>query len=441
MRKRLQWLFPSIYRLIVMICVSLGLSGLTNIYWGIGAFILALLLEVFFHVSSGVRMLEWLASDEVRNVPPSRSALWREIFSRVSESRKALVKNTNRLEERERRYLKTLSAIPEGIILVKHDWVLNWWNARAEQFFGFQGERHVGRHLLGLIEDPEFVAYVRGGKYEVPLIWQREGSRQRLEIRIVIADHKSALILARDVTEQERLHAMRRDFVANVSHELRTPLTVLGGFIEMAMQGAQMNAEIKPQHLKLMRDQAERMQRLVDDLLTLSRLEMSDDTKEPELIAVDELVRTITTEMRIVTKDTHTLECDVEPATLLGFKDEMRSAVVNLMTNAARYTPTGGTIRATCRMTRDGEVCVSVSDNGIGIAKDDIPRLTERFYRVDKSRSRETGGTGLGLAIVKHVLMHHKGKLNIESELGKGSCFTLILPANAGFDVDAANGR
>lgn len=428
MKQRLRLFGPCLFRLIVLGCIALGISGIFNVYWGLAFLVVALLVEVFVHVMSGIRMLEWLSMTDVSRIPMERSELWRKIFDRVYEDRKALVKNTRRLEEREARYLKTLSAIPEGVILVKHDWVLSWWNPRAQALFGLNDERHVGRHLLGLINDDTLVAYVRGEKYDVPLIWHRPGSNQRIEIRIVVADHKNALIVARDVTEQERLHATRRDFVANVSHELRTPLTVLSGFIEMARQGARVNAQIKPQHLDLMRDQAERMQRLVDDLLTLSRLEMSEDSIEPEPVSVDELVQALISEMRIVDKGMHELTCEASPSTLIGFKDEIRSAIQNLMTNAVRYTPEGGSIFVSCRTNEDATVQVSVKDNGIGIKEEDIPRLTERFYRVDKSRSRATGGTGLGLAIVKHVLMHHKGQLKIESEAGKGSCFTLLFP-------------
>lgn len=436
MKQRWRLFGQCLFRLIVVGCVALAISGLFNVYYGLGFVIVALLIEVCVHVISGVRMLEWLTGADVTRIPMDQSELWRKVFDRMYENRKALITNTRRLEEREARYLKTLSAIPEGIVLVKNDWVLSWWNPRAEELFGLRGERHVGRHLLAVIDDHALINYVRGEQYDAPLIWQRPGSNQRIEIRIVVADANNALIVARDVTEQERLHATRRDFVANVSHELRTPLTVLSGFIEMARQGAEINAHIKPQHLDLMRDQAERMQRLVDDLLTLSRLEMSENTQEPERIAMDELVSSILSEMRIVDKGMHSLSGELTPATLVGFKDEIRSAVQNLMTNAVRYTPEGGSVIVSCRTNADGTVQVSVKDNGIGIKEEDIPRLTERFYRVDKSRSRATGGTGLGLAIVKHVLMHHKGQLQIESEAGKGSCFTLRFP---GADTNASN--
>ena len=436
MKQRWRLVGQCLFRLIVLGCIALAICGLFNVYYGLGFVIVALLIEVFVHVASGIRMLEWFTGSDASRIPMEQSELWRKVFDRMYENRKALITNTRRLEEREARYLKTLSAIPEGIVLVKNDWLLSWWNARAEELFGLRVERHVGRHLLGVVDDQALIDYVRGEEYDVPLIWQPQGSNQRIEIRIVVADANNALIVARDVTEQERLHATRRDFVANVSHELRTPLTVLSGFIEMARQGAEINAQIKPQHLDLMRDQAERMQRLVDDLLTLSRLEMSENTQEPERVAMDDLVRSILSEMRILDKGMHSLSGDVRPATLIGFKDEIRSAVQNLMTNAVRYTPEGGSVVVSCRTNEDGTVQVSVKDNGIGIKEEDIPRLTERFYRVDKSRSRATGGTGLGLAIVKHVLMHHKGQLHIESEAGKGSCFTLRFP---GADTDASS--
>jgi len=307
--------------------------------------------------------------------------------------------------------------------------VLSWCNANAEAIFGVSGENDVGRHVFALVPDETLVAYLKAGHYETPLIWPKAGTDKTYEIRVVVADRKNALLIARDVTEQEKLDAMRRDFVANVSHELRTPLTVLNGFLDMAVSGVSGKAELQPQHLELMREQALRMQRLIDDLLTLSRLESGSTDKKSETVALHELVSTVTEEMQVVAKNRHTVDRSVVPVWLNGYSDEIRSVVVNLMTNAVRYTPPGGHIHATVAVTPEGQAVVSVSDNGIGIDKKDLPRLTERFYRVDKSRSRNTGGTGLGLAIVKHVLLHHNAQMKIESELGKGSTFTVVFPA------------
>ena len=228
---------------------------------------------------------------------------------------------------------------------------------------------------------------------------------------------------------------MRRDFVANVSHELRTPLTVLTGFLDMALDGIDKDApakiELQASHMKLMRGQAERMQRLINDLLTLSRLEIEAGVKPAENINLSSMLGTIAEEIRVMAAGSHTIETEIAPSLCIrGWPDELRSAVVNLMTNAVRYSPAGGPIKLVGALKNDGSICISVTDHGIGIAEKDIPRLTERFYRVDKSRSRDTGGTGLGLAIVKHVLIHHNAAMRIESKLGEGSSFTMEFPSS-----------
>ena len=229
---------------------------------------------------------------------------------------------------------------------------------------------------------------------------------------------------------------MRRDFVANVSHELRTPLTVLSGFLDMALHGIDEKVptklELQASHLQLMREQAGRMQRLINDLLTLSRLENEEQTKPSEIINLSAMLGTIAEEIRVMAVKAHTVETDIDAGiSVHGWPDELRSAVVNLMTNAVRYSPSGGTIKLTGKIKENGAIAISV----IGIAEKDIPRLTERFYRVDKSRSRDTGGTGLGLAIVKHVLIHLNATMHIESRLGEGSTFTVEIPASLNASV------
>ena len=433
--KRIQLMGPVFFRLILIIVLGRGCAGLTNPYWGMGVVILGFFAEILMHLNYIARLAHWLDDSvsvtraDAAEVPDAAMGLWADIFARVYKTRRAFDKNARRLEEREARYKKTLGALPEGILLLKRDWVLSWCNANAEAIFGVSGENDVGRHVFALVPDETLVAYLKAGHYETPLIWPKAGTDKTYEIRVVVADRKNALLIARDVTEQEKLDAMRRDFVANVSHELRTPLTVLNGFLDMAVSGVSGKAELQPQHLELMREQALRMQRLIDDLLTLSRLESGSTDKKSETVALHELVSTVTEEMQVVAKNRHTVDCSVVPVWLNGYSDEIRSVVVNLMTNAVRYTPPGGHIHATVAVTPEGQAVVSVSDNGIGIDKKDLPRLTERFYRVDKSRSRNTGGTGLGLAIVKHVLLHHNAQMKIESELGKGSTFTVVFPA------------
>ena len=360
--ERLRLMGPVIFRIILIIVAGFAVAGLANPYWGLGCVIAGLLAEMGLHLNYIARLDEWLEKSMTASpktdeeTPTTASALWSDIFSRVYEARAAFDKNARRLEDREARYRKTLGALPEGIILTKRNWLLSWCNTQAEKIFPLSGEKDVGRSILALITDPAIDSFLRTEKFDAPLNWTQAETGRTYEIRVVIADKNNSLLIARDVTEQTKVDAMRRDFVANVSHELRTPLT------------------------------------------------------------------------EVVAAGRYTVDCTTEDVWIEGYADEMRSAVVNLMTNALRYTPEGGHIHAECRKTAAGGAEIMVRDNGIGIAQKDIPRLTERFYRVDKSRSRNTGGTGLGLAIVKHVMLHHNAQMKIESELGKGSAFTLELP-------------
>lgn len=432
MLKRIRLMWPVIFRLILICCASLAVAGLLDPFWGTAVLVAGLFLEIFMNLNYIVRLAQWLEDPEAQ-APSVHSGLWSEIFYRVSRSRKALQTNTRRLQDREQRYRKTLAALPEGIVLVKTDWAVSWCNETAEHLFGIHGEVDSGRHFFAFIQNEAILAYLKAGRFDEAYTWRMPNGKA-LELRVVVVDRKNAIVVTRDISEQERLDAMRRDFVANVSHELRTPLTVLMGFLDMALHGLdgtkKTRVELQTSHLSLMREQADRMQRLINDLLTLSRLETGGNDKKLEVFSLSDLIATIAEEISVMAAKTHTVTAEVAPAVwITGYPDEIRSAIVNLMTNAVRYTPTGGTIHIACSVRKDGTITVSVSDNGIGIAQKDIPRLTERFYRVDKSRSRDTGGTGLGLAIVKHALLHHNARLQIESELGKGSTFTVVLPA------------
>lgn len=431
--ERLKIVDTVLYRLAAVVAVALLLGWWKGAAWAFGFASLAFAVEIAVHLMYVSRLVQWIDEPMLDSLPACSSRLWGAVFGSIYKSQKALDKNTRRLAAREDRYRKTLAALPEGIALVKADWALSWCNQNAEQILGADSEGDAGTRLTNLVIDEHFTGYLRARKFDVPLTWAPAHSDRQYSVRIVVVDRKNALIILRDVTEQMRLEAMRRDFVANVSHELRTPLTVLSGFLDIASQGLDKNGKgvtLSSQHLTLMREQASRMQHLVNDLLTLSRLESESEGKKTEIIDLAQLINTITKEIQVMAAKTHTVDCSVQQLSMVGFPDEIRSAIVNLMTNAVRYTPAGGHVHAGCRLDASGRILVSVQDDGIGIEKKDIPRLTERFYRVDKSRSRDTGGTGLGLAIVKHVLLRHKGQLKIESEPGKGSTFTLVFPVS-----------
>ena len=331
-----------------------------------------------------------------------------------------------RLAARDARYRQTLELLPEGVVILKGGWKIEWVNTTASHHFGLTMEDE-GSDFLDHIESADFREWMRQRNYEHHFNLISPDDSLILDVAVVAPDDRHMIIVTHDVTERRRLEDMRRDFVANVSHELRTPLTVIGGFLELSTP--EMPEDVRAYHLKLMREQTQRMRRLTDDLLMLSHLENKDEhaAADPELIAVPRLIDDVVREGRALSGGQHRITSSCEDVSLVGFPDEIRSAVMNLVSNAVRYTPAGGDIRVVWRREGTGAV-LTVTDTGIGIAPEHIPRITERFYRVDKGRSRDTGGTGLGLAIVKHVLRRNGGELRIRSAPGKGSEFSFRFP-------------
>jgi two-component system phosphate regulon sensor histidine kinase PhoR len=319
---------------------------------------------------------------------------------------------------------------------------IEWCNQTAALQLGIHPERDVMQRIGNLLRDPVFTAYMAVEQPNEPIVMAGRKDRVERPVRISVQRHRygegKQLLLTRDVTMLEQAEAMRRDFVANVSHEIRTPLTVLSGFVE-TLQTLALNPQEQKQYLSLMAIQADRMQGLVEDLLTLSRLEGSPMPGMHNVLPLAQLLHSCEQEAQGLSRtisngaEPQVIEFHANPelvsASLFGEVRELQSALSNLVSNAVRYTPAGGQIYVSVDRGLDGSLCIEVRDTGPGIAPEHLPRLTERFYRVDRSRSRESGGTGLGLAIVKHVMQRHGGSLSISSELGQGSCFRLTFPA------------
>jgi two-component system phosphate regulon sensor histidine kinase PhoR len=307
---------------------------------------------------------------------------------------------------------------------------IEWCNPETERLLGISLKADQGLRLTNLVRDPAFVDYMTSSNFAEPLVF-RPLSRPALALSVAVIQFEPArsIVVARDITQTERVDAMRRDFVANVSHELRTPLTVVSGFLETMIDADTGLDDVRRGHLQLMHEQAGRMSRLIDDLLMLSRLESQEHLLVEEPVDVPQLLAAAADEARALSSNRHRIEISAGAAVVRGNRDELRSAVGNLLSNAIRYTPAGGQIRVLAESGADG-LRIAVSDTGIGVAPEHVPRLTERFYRVDKSRSRETGGTGLGLAIVKHVVLRHQGRLDVQSVPGEGSTFAILLPAS-----------
>ncbi len=325
------------------------------------------------------------------------------------------------------RFVSGARALPEGVVVLDADDRIEWANPRAEAHLGLDLKHDTGAPIVNLVRHPAFVQYLAVGDFSEPVIIQstRE-SALTLSLQIVPFGVEEKLLMSRDITRLEAVARVRRDFIANVSHELKTPLTVLAGFIE-TLTDVEMEERQRQRCLALMREQANSMQRLVEDLLTLSALESEQLVNEGEF-AVVPLLLAVSSDAKALSGGRHEVTLTIrDAATLLGSREELESAFGNLVSNAVRYTPEGGRIALEWRVTEDGGE-FTVVDNGIGFAAEHAPRLTERFYRVDRSRSRATGGTGLGLAIVKHVLIRHQGELIIDSKEGRGSSFTVLLP-------------
>ena len=388
----------------------------------------------------GGRMLRWLRQGDVQR-GLELYGLWGEAVERV---RRLVRQQQDLVRESDKRLqdiLGALQASPNGVVLLDEEGRIEWCNDTAAEHFGFDPQRDALQSIRNLVRDPEFNAYLAEHDYARDVVLEGRGSTPSRPVRVSVHVHTygegRALLLSRDVTALEQAEAMRRDFVANVSHEIRTPLTVLTGFVE-TLQTLDLEAPDRARYLAMMAQQAARMQSVVQDLLTLSRLEGTPLPGMAEWTPVSSLLQRCEEESRalsaLLTQNQaqgHVLEFDTGAAQwqdIAGSPAELQSALSNLISNAVRYTPGGGRIVVRWERAADGGAVFSVQDTGPGIAPEHIPRLTERFYRVDRSRSRETGGTGLGLAIVKHVLQRHGASLDIRSTLGKGSTFSVHLP-------------
>jgi two-component system, OmpR family, phosphate regulon sensor histidine kinase PhoR len=384
----------------------------------------------------GARVLRWLRHGDSVAAPPV-SGLWGEIVERVRRVLRArdqeLVDARQRLQE----FLAAIQASPNGVILLDPQGRIEWCNQTAADQFGLDPKRDLMQQVTNLVRDPSFTAYYNGsgGGRDIVIPGPRSMPSRPVKLSLYLHAYGEGrrLLLSRDVTALEQAEVMRRDFIANVSHEIRTPLTVLMGFVE-TLQHLPLDAQERARYLELMGRQAQRMQTLVGDLLTLSRLEGSPLPGASEWTPVDMLLAQCEQDGRSLSSLMgKSLELRVGPSAALeiaGSPSELLSAMSNLVSNAVRYTPAGGSVDVQWRSLPEGRGEFRVRDSGPGIAPEHISRLTERFYRVDRSRSRETGGTGLGLAIVKHVVQRHGAELSIDSTPGKGSTFAIRFPAS-----------
>ncbi|MFG6441028.1 phosphate regulon sensor histidine kinase PhoR [Roseateles sp. LKC17W] len=430
----MSWLLPRL--LMALVATLLGfivgvavhkITGLGALGLGTGI-VVAVVLMLLVDAVRGHRLLNWLRGDQFDNAPRD-TGLWGEVGYRIERAVRDRDRAVARGQLELAQFLSAIEASPNGVLMLDAQEQIVWCNRVAADHFSLDPQRDLRQRITNLVRAPAFVAYLQAGNFAEPLVLGNGRGPGSLSIIVREYGEGQRLVLSLDITERLRSDAMRRDFVANVSHEIRTPLTVLSGFIE-TLHSLPLTAVERERVLVLMTQQTQRMQTLVADLLTLAQLEGSPRPAPDRWVGLDGLLGRIAADADALSAGRHRLS--LRPATgaeVAGIESELLSAIANLVTNAVRYTPEGGQIELLWRQLEDGSGELAVVDTGPGIAREHIPRLTERFYRVDGSRSRETGGTGLGLSIVKHVMQRHGGELMIQSEVGKGSRFRLVFPA------------
>ncbi|HSB96103.1 MAG TPA: phosphate regulon sensor histidine kinase PhoR [Spongiibacteraceae bacterium] len=420
------------YRLLLWLSAGLLLGWLLNLTpWGVALAACGFAARSIYKLH---KLQQWLAHRSSIE-PPEASGMWGEVMDGLYRMQQKYRRERVRLRALISYLRESFTSLPYGAVIIDSENNIEWSNSAAQTLLGLRYPEDSGQQIVNLVRAPAFIKYFESEEYSQPLELSSPAQYTvQLQIHITFFGKRSRLLFARDVTQTYRLEQMRKDFVANVSHELRTPLTVINGYLETFADSAAMgpggdgNSRWR-RALDQMLVQSRRMQTLINDLLLLSRLETLPQSDHQQAWPVRPILEIIREEALASVGEAReiSIDCDDDIA-VIGQRDELHSAFANIVFNAVRYTETGGKIAI--RWYADhGEACMEVRDNGVGIDAEHIPRLTERFYRVEKSRSMDTGGTGLGLAIVKHVLIRHHAQLVITSQAGVGSAFTCVFPA------------
>ena len=423
----------AIVALIALACLPIALFAGPAWAWAFATVGVAIVLV--YHLRHLARLARWAQDPRADQVPEGRGP-WEEMLSALYRHERSAEARRDELADALARFRRAAQAMPDGVVILDDKNSIEWCNNNAAALLDLDPREDVGRPIANLVREPAFIDYLathdEAGARPARVPMERGVV---LSIQLIRYGDAQTLLLARDVTQSERVEAMRRDFVANVSHELRTPLTVLVGFLETVRE-LKLDAQRVRDYSGMMREQASRMHRIIEDLLALSMLE-SAPPPAADRVRIAPLLARLRADAEALSNGRHGITVESTPSVdLLGSESELASAFGNLISNAIRYTPPGGKVRLVWRDGADG-ASFAVEDTGVGIAPEHIPRLTERFYRVDRSRSRETGGTGLGLAIVKHAVARHQAVLDIASEPGVGSRFTVRFPAQRTVPTEA----
>ncbi|ARC91476.1 two-component system sensor histidine kinase PhoR [Vibrio coralliilyticus] len=389
----------------------------------------ATVLQLVWHLHNQMRLSAWLW-DEKRLTPPSGSGNWESLFNGIYRLQQRQRKKRKELTNLIRRFRNGAESLPDAVVVFRSEGNIVWCNKLAQHLLGFRWPDDSGQPISNLIRTPDFIKYLNKQDFSEPLEMRSPLNVERmLELRIVPYTEGEHLMVVRDVSQLKQLEGMRRSFFANVSHELRTPMTVLQGYLEMTEDPDMVVGPMWTKAHGVMTEQLNRMNSLVNQLLTLSKIEAAPMHELEDVVNVPAMLDVLEKEAASLSGDQqHKLNFDIDNSLrVLGDEDQLRSAISNLVYNAVKYTPAGADVRVRWYQTAQG-ACLEVEDGGEGIEPQHLHRLTERFYRVDKARSRDTGGSGLGLAIVKHALTHHDSHLEIQSEVGVGSKFSFVLP-------------
>ncbi|MDP1667200.1 MAG: phosphate regulon sensor histidine kinase PhoR [Methylobacter sp.] len=418
------WQKELVTALLLFLAVSI-VGGMTGLFMPLALLLtLGILMRQLFQIN---RFEKWIRTGG-RAKYPKTTGIWEEIYYHVYRIKKNEKKRKKKLGKMVDQFRQSTEALPDAAVVLGANDEIEWANKAAREVFGLQ-QSDKGQRIPNLIRFPEFIRYLKSGNYnEAVILPSPVNHRITLAVRIITYGAGLRLLLAQDVTQLKKMERMRKDFVANVSHELRTPLTVLKGYLETLQDMDDGESPLLTTSFQQMQGQTERMQHLVDDLLLLTRLETQQ--KKTECVNIPVLLIQICKEAETLNgSDPARIKLSLETdAHIVGEEQELRSAFTNLLGNALKYSPDDSVVKVRWYRS-NGSIVLDVEDQGEGIAATDIPRVTERFYRSEVKRVKKVGGTGLGLAIVKHVLMRHDAKLNIVSELGKGSCFSCHFPA------------
>ena len=431
------WLLPRLLTALAVAAVAalVGLLAaamlrLPTTGWAIAGALLGFVLVAARDALRAGHLMAWLRGAQTANAPRD-TGFWGELGYRIERALRSRELELQRERQRTTQFLSAIEASPNGVMLLDAGDRIEWCNATAADHLGIEPARDLRQRVTNLVRAPAFVAHLQSRRVDQAVTFSLPGRPGTLSVWVRPYDDEGhRLLLTQDITERMRTDEMRRDFVANVSHEIRTPLTVLSGFVD-TMNQIELTEGERRRVLSLMKEQTDRMRALLDDLLVLAQLESGPRPPVDRWVGVDALLQCVQADALTLSGGKHRLQFDAaDGARIAGAETELFGAMLNLVVNAVRYTPAGGAISVRWQRRAQGGGVFEVRDSGLGIAREHLPRLGERFYRVDDGRSRGTGGTGLGLAIAKHTVQRHGGELQVDSELGKGSSFRLVFPAS-----------